>query len=188
MKSECVVLEGLVRTRYTSVAWTHKIQEKQAEIYDKRYRILATVNIFAASITSAGIFSLIFTDQTWLKIASAVVSFITIFISALLKSFDLQSMAKANKATATKLVGLRDELQTLILKIKMGEQSVYSLTDEFEALQKRVHVVYSDAPKTTDAAVKMAEEALKINGGNTFTDMEIDMMLPDTLKRRGKDE
>ena len=70
----------------------------------------------------------------------------------------------------------------------MGEQSVYSLTDEFEALQKRVHVVYSDAPKTTDAAVKMAEEALKINGGNTFTDMEIDMMLPDTLKRRGKDE
>ena len=32
----------------------------------------------------------------------------------------------------------------------------------------------------------MAEEALKINGGNTFTDMEIDMMLPDTLKRRGK--
>lgn len=76
--------------------------------------------------------------------------------------FDLQSMAKANKATATKLVGLRDELQTLILKIKMGEQSVYSLTDEFEALQKRVHVVYSDAPKTTDAAVKMAEEALKI--------------------------
>ena len=97
---------------------------------------------------------MIFTDQTWLKIASAVVSFITIFISALLKSFDLQSMAKANKATATKLVGLRDELQTLILKIKMGEQSVYSLTDEFEALQKRVHVVYSDAPKTTDAAVK----------------------------------
>ena len=188
MKSEYVALEDLVRTRYASVAWTHKIQEKQAEIYDKRYRILATVNIFAASITSAGIFSLIFTDQTWLKITSAVVSFVTIFISALLKSFDLQSMAKANKATATKLVELRDELQTLILKIKMREQPVCSLTDEFEALQKRVHVVYSDASKTTDAAVKMAEEALKINGDNTFTDKEIDMMLPDTLKRREKDE
>ena len=58
MKSEYVALEDLVRTRYASVAWTHKIQEKQAEIYDKRYRILATVNIFAASITSAGIFFL----------------------------------------------------------------------------------------------------------------------------------
>ena len=85
MKSEYEALEDLVRTRYASVAWTHKIQEKQAEIYDKRYRILATVNIFAASITSAGIFSLIFTDQTWLKITSAVVSFVTIFISALLR-------------------------------------------------------------------------------------------------------
>ena len=188
MKNEYVALEDLVRTRYASVAWTHKIQEKQAEIYDKRYRILATVNIFAASITSAGIFSLIFTDQTWLKIASAVVSFVTIFISALLKSFDLQSMTKANKETATKLVELRDELQTLILKIKLGEQSVYSLTDEFESLQKRVHAVYSDAPKTTDAAVKMAEVALKVNGDNTFTEKEIDMMLPATLKRRGNDE
>lgn len=174
--------------RFASVAWTHKIQEKQAEIYDKRYRILATVNIFAASITSVWFFSLIFTDQTWLKIALAVVSFVTIFISALLKSFDLQSMAKANKATATKLVALRDELQTLNFKIKMSEQPVYSLTDEFEALQKRMHAVYFDAPKTTDATVKMAEEALIIKGDNTFSDKEIDMMLPDTLKRRGKDE
>lgn len=191
MKNEYVALEDLVRTRYASVAWTHKIQEKQAEIYDKRYRILATVNIFAASITSAGIFSLIFTDQTWLKIASAVVSFVTIFISALLKSFDLQSMTKANKETATKLVELRDELQTLILKIKLGElgeQSVHSLTEEFESLQERVHAVYSDAPKTTDAAVKMAEVALKVNGDSTFTEKEIDMMLPATLKRRGNDE
>ena len=64
----------------------------------------------------------------------------------------------------------------------------YSLTDEFESLQKRVHAVYSDAPKTTDAAVKMAEEALKVNGDNTFTEKEIDMMLPATLKRRGNDE
>ena len=97
-------------------------------------------------------------------------------------------MAKANKETATKLVELRDELQTLILKIKLGEQTISSLTDEFEALQKRVHIVYSDAPKTTDAAVKMAEEALEVNGDNTFTEEEIDMMLPDALKRRVNDE
>ena len=63
-----------------------------------------------------------------------------------------------------------------------------SLTEEFESLQERVHAVYSDAPKTTDAAVKMAEVALKVNGDNTFTEKEIDMMLPATLKRRGNDE
>ena len=51
-----------------------------------------------------------------------------------------------------------------------------------------MHAVYSDAPKTTDAAVKMAEVALKVNGDNTFTEKEIDMMLPATLKRRGNDE
>lgn len=47
MKNEYIALEDLVRTRYASVAWTHKIQEKQAEIYDKRYRILGNVKSYA---------------------------------------------------------------------------------------------------------------------------------------------
>ena len=176
-------LEDLVRTRYANVAWTHKIHEKQAEIHDHWYSTLAIINIVAASITSAGIVSLIFADQTWLKIVSAAVSFVTIFISALLKSFDLQSMAKANKATATKLVVIRDDLQTLILKIRQGEKSIVELTEEFEDLQKQVHAAYQDAPKTGDRAVKKAGVALKVNQDNTFSDAEIDMMLPDSLKR-----
>ena len=108
MEKEYKALEDQVRTRYASVAWTHKIQEKQAEIYDKRYAIIATINILAASITSAGIVSTFFTDGTVLKVISAIVSFITVFLTALLKSFDYQSMAKANKTAATKLVILRD--------------------------------------------------------------------------------
>ena len=63
MEKDYKDLEDIVRTRYGSVAWTHKIHEKQAEIYDKEYGILAVINIIAASVTSAGIVSLIFTDN-----------------------------------------------------------------------------------------------------------------------------
>ena len=54
------VLLDVVRQQYASVVWTHKIQEKQADIYFKRYNCLETVNIIFASATSCGIVSTIF--------------------------------------------------------------------------------------------------------------------------------
>ena len=54
------VLLDVVRQQYASVVWTHKIQEKQADIYFKRYNLLEIVNIVFASLTSCGIVSTIF--------------------------------------------------------------------------------------------------------------------------------
>lgn len=183
MEKEYKALEDQVRTRYKSVAWTHKIQEKQAEIYDKRYAIIATINILAASITSAGIVSTFFTDGTGMKVISAIVSFITVFLTALLKSFDYQSMAKANKTAATKLVILRDELQLLLYKIRYATQPVTELIEEFSTIQVKVHAVYQEAPQTTDKAVEKADAALKEKKDDTYTDEEIDMLLPESLRR-----
>lgn len=68
MEKDYNALEDVVRNHYKNVVWTHKIQEKQAEIYEKRNRVWNTVNIIAAALTSAGIVSTVFTDPTWLKI------------------------------------------------------------------------------------------------------------------------
>lgn len=185
MEKEYIALEDQIRPRYASVAWTHKIQEKQAEINEKKYAVLATINIVAASLTSTGIVTMILADQTWVKIISASVSFITVLITALLKAFDFQSMAKANKTAATKLVILRDELQLLLYKVRHATQPVSDLLEEFTAIQARVHAVYQEAPQTTDKAVEKADIALKEKKDNTYTDEEIDMLLPEGL-RRGK--
>lgn len=183
MKKEYIDLEDLIRPFHANVAWTHKIQEKQAEIYNKKYARIATINIFAASITSAGILSTIFADQMWLKIVSAVVSFVTVFLTALLKAFDFKEMAKANKSAATKLVILRDELRLLLHKVRKEMQPVAELTEEFADIQRRVHAVYQDAPQTTDKAVTMAGVALYERKDNTYTEEEMDMLLPESLRR-----
>lgn len=188
MKKEYKALEDLVRTRYNSVAWTHKTQEKQAEIYDWKYSVLAIINIVAAALTSAGIVTVSFTNETWLKTASSLVSFITICISSLLKAFNLQEMAKASKASATKMLALRDDLQTLLLKIRQGKNTVDELTAEFEELQKQVHIAYQEAPQTSKKALKKAEKALKITKDNSSSDDEIDMMLPESLRRGADDD
>ena len=62
------MLEDVVRDSYASVVWSHKIQEKQADIYAEKFKKMETVNIGAASLTSVGIVALIFTDPLWLKL------------------------------------------------------------------------------------------------------------------------
>lgn len=60
------------------------------------------------------------------------------------------------------------------------------LMDVFDAIQKRVHEVYKDAPNTTNKAVKKADAALKKHKEGTYTEEEIDALLPEELKRRSE--
>ena len=50
MDNEYRAIDDLVRNHFANVVWTHKIQEKQAEVYEARYKLLATTNIVTASL------------------------------------------------------------------------------------------------------------------------------------------
>ena len=126
--------------------WSHKIQEKQCDIYTKQYRFLETLNIISASITSVGILSLIFTNQFWIKIISAILSFVTIFVSAYFKSFDLHQMTLSNKTTANKLLCIRDQLYLIILKIHMECDSANDLLIQYEKTLEELDEIYQSAP------------------------------------------
>lgn len=171
-----------IRKTYTSVVWSHKIQEKQAEIYEAKYAWMEKLNIAAASLTSAGIVALIFTDQLWIKIVSALLSFITLFVSAIFKSFELPQIGKKNKETANKLISVRDELELLILKLKTEASSTSDILSKYEELVKKADEIYLAAPNTTSKAVELARQALKIQNDNTYTDDEIDSLLPAELR------
>lgn len=62
------MLESSVRDTFGSVVWSHKIQEKQADICSQHYKRLETMKIIAASITTVGIISLIFRMSYGLKL------------------------------------------------------------------------------------------------------------------------
>ena len=56
--------------------------------------------------------------------------------------------------------------------------------DEFEHLQSNIHEAYLDAPNTTNRAVAKAGKSINESRDGTYSDEEIDRLLPDTLKRR----
>lgn len=69
------------------------------------------------------------------------------------------------------------------MEIKLRRRSVESLVQEYRQLLKKTSEIYDNAPNTTDEAVDLARVALKINKDNSFTNNEIDMFLPNSLKR-----
>ena len=180
------MLEDVVRDSYASVVWSHKIQEKQADIYAEKFKKMETVNIGAASLTSVGIVALIFTDSLWLKLVSALISFDTVYITAYFKSFDLQKFITSHKAAANKVIAVRDQYKVLLTEIKLKVDSVENLLARYKELVEKTDAIYLEAPTTTDEAVDKASKALKIKKDNTFTDAEIDSFLPLSLRRENK--
>lgn len=176
-------LENVIRNKYASVVWSHKIQEKQAEIYSTNYKRLKTASILSASITSVGIVSLIFTDQLWVKIASAIISFVTIFVSSYFKTFNLSDLQKSHKASANQILQIRDKLEMILTEIKIRSKPPEIIWQDYKELLEELHKCYNEAPATTDKAVKLARKSLNIKKDNSFSDDEIDSFLPETLRK-----
>lgn len=176
------LLEKTVKDTYARVVWTHKIQEKQGDIYAGRYAVMQTVQVVTTAITSAGIISAIFYDETWVRVISAVVSVVSLFISAYLKSFDLKSMTANHKTAANKLLAKRDQFSNLIVRIRLRDGTVHDLMTAHEKLTDELHSLYQECPQTTSKAVHKAGIALKIKNDNTFDEDELDKLLPDPLK------
>lgn len=182
-KEKYVIVEDAVRQSYASVTWSHKIQEKQSDIYAKQFGCMETLKIISASLTSAGIISTIFVDELWLKIISSLLSFATIFINSYFKSFNLQNLISQHKSAANNLLRIRENLLQLLIEIKTNLKSIIELSTEYKEIMQNLSTVYADAPSTTNKAVALASAALKVHGDNTYSNEEIDNFLPDSLKR-----
>lgn len=180
--NEYQVVCDLIRQQFASAVWTHKIQEKQADIYTLRYSWLETINILTSAATSCGLVAILFeVDSKPLKIITAVLSFATLCISAIYKSFDPLSKAKENKEAANKLVGIRNELLSLISDCHLQEKAVKDIKKNFDDVNKKLNKLYLELPATSDKAKKRADEALK-NNEYSYTDDEIDRFLVTSLK------
>lgn len=176
-------LESTVRQTYASVVWSHKIQEKQADIYMTRFSYMEIAKIILASITSVGIISVLFIDDIWIKAVTTLVSFCSVFITSYFKSFDLQNLISQHKQTANNLLKCRDDLLVLLMKVRQEICPLHELNQLYEVHLINVHKIYSDAPSTTKKAVQQARKSLKINQDNTFSNSEIDGFLPIELRR-----
>lgn len=174
-----------MRQVFASVVWSHKIQEKQADIYLGWYNLLEVSRIVLAALTSSGIFAVIFTNNFYLKLVTAIVSAISLFITTYFKSYDLKDLQKKHKKSALEWLELREEMTTVLCDIALNKYYEDELIEKRDGYLKRKIEISKSSLDCGNRAVKRASKDLKIRGDNDYSDDEIDSFLPQ-LARKNK--
>ena len=177
------MIEGQVRECYGRVVYSHKTHEKCADILLGRLGTIKLCQIVLSSFTTAGFIAVILGAGRVGAVVGVVVSTILLVINAYTKDHDLGELAQKHRQVAADLWLIREKYLALITDLRVGNESIERITARRDTLLEDLHGVYSGAPSTTDQAYKKAQAALQQYEEMTFSDAEIDALLPSEIRK-----
>lgn len=181
--SQIKVLESQIRECFGRVVWTHKTQEKCADITLYYHNIIKFIQISLSALTTTGVLISVFGESKPTGIVTAIFSAILFGINAYVKGNDLGKIAQQHSDAAANLWDIREKYLSLIADIKSQQISPKEIIITRDKLQKRLFSIYKGIPRTTNKAYAKASNALKSNEELTFSDEEINNFLPKELKK-----
>jgi hypothetical protein len=176
-------LESQVRESFGRVVYSHKTHEKQADICAAVLRRFKLAQIILAALTTSGTLAVLFTNDFGLKLVTALVSLLTLFVSGYMKGFDPGATAQKHRDTAADLWAIRESYLSLLTDLSGGAISDEVARSRRDDLQAALAAIYKSAPGTTPKAYGIAQKGLQQLEDYTFNPGEIDKFLPPALKR-----
>ena len=181
--SQIKILESHLRECFGRVAWTHKTQEKCADILNIRNGRFKLFQIILSAITTTGVLVAAFGDIKWVGIVTAIISATLFALNTYLKNYDMGQIAQKHSDCASYLWNLREKYLILLTDIKAQRLSIDEIADKRDQLHNELFNIYQGAPRSISKAYNQATKALKSNEELTFSDDEIDLMLPKDLRK-----
>ncbi|WFU75223.1 SLATT domain-containing protein [Bradyrhizobium sp. CB2312] len=181
---EHTTLESQVRECYGRCAYSHKTHERMADRHAKWLGRVKMTQIVLAALTAGGALGVIFTQNgAYYAYATAALSFVSLALNSYMKDLDPGEAAQKHRETAADLWNIRESYLSLLTDIRSQCVPLEGLRERRDKLQDQLHQIYRTAPHTDGKAYVEAQDRLKNKEDLTFSDTEIDAMLPTTLKR-----
>lgn len=184
MTEEIKIQYRLIEERFVKTAWTHKIHEKQADIYERKQNRNKFWLAFISSVTTTSAVATIFAEfeLDWiLDIITAILATISTYLTLRYKDNILEEKRQANKVYAIKCLSIRNKYESLLVDIKSGHlNSPDLISNEREHIEQLAVQLreYDVQPPVSDQAVSAANKALKINQETQTSDEEIQKIVP----------
>lgn len=183
--SDFVHMEGQIRECLGRVVYTHKTHEKMADRCAATLQRLKICQIAISALTASGALVAAIFGPDWAKIATAILSLLTLLLSGYMKGFDPGGTAQKHRDAAARIWPIRESYLSLLTDLKAGEVTYDKASERRDELQEKLSVIYKAAPQTDAKAYAAAQNALKFNEEFTFSDKEIDCFLPASLRSKG---
>ncbi len=177
------ILESQLRELYGRAVWTHKTQEKCADILKLRNHTMKVVQIAISALTTTGILVTVFGESKIIGIISAILSAIGFTINSYYQKYDLGELSEKHSEAALEIWKIREQYLSLLTDLKSDIVDLTYIQDKRDQLLSELHSVYKGSPRTINQAYKMATKGLKENEELTFSDKEINNLLPVDLRK-----
>ena len=177
-------LESQIREAYGKLVYTETCHNKLINrLVQKNYWIrLIQVPLSAMSATG-----LIYSYYSYCKISITISTLLTMIL-LILQLWDLIARYEENinlhKLAADKLWKIREEYISLLTDFDLLTEDV--IMARRDDLQNRTYEVYCNSPRTDKDSYIEAQKALKCEEEQTFSDIEIDNLLPNSIRRRNR--
>jgi len=179
-----LVLEGQIREAFGKVVYSQTCHHKMAERYYTWNSRWKWIQIILSASTSGSLASIFFYDDFWSKVISTVLSVLLTVINLCLKNYNLVEDAKEHQKSAHELWKVREEYISLLTDLCILD--INELIKKRNELQIRTYEIYKSSLKTDDKSYKEARKSLKYKEEQTFSEKEIDLMLPVLLRKNMK--
>jgi hypothetical protein len=176
---ECEYILGTARELYGRVVYTHKTHEQEREIWAGKACTLNRINVGLTTVFA--VVSATF-KPTWALITTALFAGASVGFVVYQSSFDPAVKENLHRTAAKELLWIREQLLLLIADCNLQSVPITQLQHSLEMITRELTAVYKFAPNTSPEAYKRAEKMIK-GGHFTFTDDEINELLPPTLRR-----
>lgn len=177
------IIEAQIRECFGRVVYSHKTQEKCADIVLNIHKRLKLTLIIISAIITTSLLLKLFGDKEWALMIGVILSTLLFGLNTYMKDFDLGEIAQKHTNAANELWDIRESYLSLLIDIKANQLSMGQIITQRDNLQKRLSNVYSGSPRTNNKAYREASKALKVNEELTFSDREIDSFLPKELHK-----
>lgn len=186
VNSQVRIIEDQIRECYGRLVWTYTTHQKCVDILEKKSKKIKISKIALNSISATGLISYVITNQVWLPIITIVFTTLALFLDIYTLSYDIDKEINSHVDMINKLWNIRESYLSLLVDINTSSIGIKEIMKNRDELQGLLNSVYEAGPRTNPKAYKKASAALKINEDMTLHDEEIDLFLPDSLKRKIK--
>lgn len=180
-ESESVML-GTLREAFGRVAYSHKTHEKMADRIAWATKWLKRVELLLIVLTTGGTLAILIDDTRDYEIVTAILAALALFVTLYQFRFNPDDVGRAHRSTAVRLWHIREKYCALITDLLSGQMEMGAIRASRDKLVDELRSIYEPAPESDSRAYKAAQKALKVGEELSFSETEIDQLLPVSLR------
>lgn len=174
-------LESQIREAYGRVTYTQTCHDKRINRLLGINENIKIAQIILSAMTTGSFLVTIISNEKVSAIVGGILSLALLILNTYIKNFNLIEISQKHQKASDLLWKIREEYVSLLTDFEILEMNeIMSKRDE---LQNRTAEVYSNSPRTDSKSYAEAQKALKTEEEQTFSEIEIDVMLPNSIRR-----